>query len=77
MGLDSFGKVHTHLDGSDVTDQFEYSVDCSGEQYTGDGAADLGAGSEGWDYTDDCGFQIDPLTLVMMFVVIQVKIVRQ
>jgi len=44
-----------HLDGSDVSDAFEYSVDCSGEQYSGDGAADLGAGSDGWDYTDQCG----------------------
>jgi hypothetical protein len=44
-----------HLDGSDVSDSFEYSVDCSGEQYSGDGAADLGQGDAGWDYTDQCG----------------------
>jgi hypothetical protein len=44
-----------HLDGTDISDQFEFSVDCSGEQYSGDGAADLGEGSDGWDYTDDCG----------------------
>tara|TARA_B100001250_G_scaffold259729_1_gene223694 strand:+ start:1 stop:1317 length:1317 start_codon:yes stop_codon:yes gene_type:complete len=44
-----------HLDGSDVSDAFEYSVDCSGEQYSGEGAAELGEGSDGWDYTDQCG----------------------
>jgi hypothetical protein len=44
-----------HFYGCDVSDGFEYSVDCSGEQYSGDGAADLGEGDAGWDYTDQCG----------------------
>jgi hypothetical protein len=55
-----------HLDGSDVSDAFEYSVDCSGEQYScndipGTGIACDGSvsgltdGSPGWDYTDQCG----------------------
>ena len=44
-----------HFYGCEVSDEFEYSVDCSGEQYSGDGAADLGEGSDGWDYTDQCG----------------------
>ena len=44
-----------HFYGCEVSDEFEYSVDCSGEQYSGDGAADLGQGSAGWDYTDQCG----------------------
>jgi hypothetical protein len=44
-----------HFYGCEVSDAFEYSVDCSGAQYSGDGAADLGQGDAGWDYTDQCG----------------------
>ena len=51
-----------HFYGCDVSDDFEMSMDCSGEQYNCaplaecDGAVSgLGEGSAGWDYTDQCG----------------------
>ena len=54
--MNCYGEYDEYMnDGSDVSDAFEYSVDCSGEQYSGEGAAGLGQGSDGWDYTDQCG----------------------
>jgi hypothetical protein len=55
-----------HFYGAELEDTFEYSVDCSNEQYscndipgTGivcDGSiSGLTDGSPGWDYTDQCG----------------------